>query len=222
MGVFKRVKDIALADVHHFLDQVEDPVRMVKQYIREVEEKLDEGREALAKQLLTERKYEALIAEAEEMVQKRTRQANLAIDREEEGMAQLAVEEKLLWERKLQEYRDQADAVRNRTIALEGQLRKLKETYDELQNKKRFLESRVIAAQAIQELSEASFSFDSEKVHRGVARMEEQVWRQEAAAAASLRVNGILGGTSVAVRNEGLKADIREELERMKAARKSG
>ncbi|UUZ81072.1 PspA/IM30 family protein [Paenibacillus sp. P26] len=180
MGIFKRVKDIALADIHHLLDQVEDPIRMVKQYIREVEEKLDEGREALAKQLLTERKYEALMADAEEMVLKRTRQANLAIDREEEGIAQLAVEEKLLWERKLQEYRDQADAVKNRTIALEGQLRKLKETYDELLNKKRFLESRVSAAQAIQELSEASFSFDSEKVNRGVARMEEQVWRQEA------------------------------------------
>ena len=38
MGIFRRIKNIALADVHSVLDKAEDPLSMIKQYLREMEE----------------------------------------------------------------------------------------------------------------------------------------------------------------------------------------
>ena len=39
MGIFKRVNDIAMANINEVLDKMENPLSMVKQYIRELEAK---------------------------------------------------------------------------------------------------------------------------------------------------------------------------------------
>ena len=54
MGIFKRVKHMATADMHNFLDKVENPVSMVKQYIRELEEQIGQAQQALAQQYFVE------------------------------------------------------------------------------------------------------------------------------------------------------------------------
>lgn len=82
MGIFKRVKTIVQSDLHGFLDRIEDPVNMAKQYIRELEEQLNHAVEALSQQLLVERKHSALIEQTEAILAKRSRQAELAVDRE--------------------------------------------------------------------------------------------------------------------------------------------
>jgi len=71
MGLFKRVKRIAAADAHGFLDRLEDPVAMTKQYIREVEEELEKARDALARQLAAEQNCRLLIVQTKETIAKR-------------------------------------------------------------------------------------------------------------------------------------------------------
>ncbi len=41
MGILKRVKHVVLADLHDMIDKCEDPIRMTKQYIRELEGQLE-------------------------------------------------------------------------------------------------------------------------------------------------------------------------------------
>ncbi|SIB28585.1 PspA/IM30 family [Mycobacteroides abscessus subsp. abscessus] len=41
MGVLKRMKRIVTADLHDAVDKMENPISLLKQYIREVEEQLE-------------------------------------------------------------------------------------------------------------------------------------------------------------------------------------
>jgi len=101
MGIFKRVKHVVLADLHDMIDKCEDPIRMTKQYIRELEEQLEQAQQALAQQFVLEQKYERLIADAEEMIAKRARQAKLAVEKNEEPIAKMALQEKVAYEKKI-------------------------------------------------------------------------------------------------------------------------
>ncbi|NMD70491.1 PspA/IM30 family protein [Bacillus sp. DNRA2] len=89
MGIFKRIKGIALADINNAIDKMEDPVSMLKQYLRDLEGEIEKAEQALSSQLFIEKKYELLIAESESVIEKRTRQAQLAVTRNEEEIAKL-------------------------------------------------------------------------------------------------------------------------------------
>jgi phage shock protein A len=217
MGIFQRIKHIAVADVHNFLDTFEDPVSMVKQYLREMEEQLDKAQQALSNQLLTEKRYESLIYQSEEDLAKRTRQANLAVDRGEEEIALMALQEKMKTEERLQVYREQQKAVIQQTAQLTEELGHLAEIYSELQNKKHYLLSRANAAQAIQQVNKTLHPFNTDPIVRGFARMEEKVWRMETGVQAGRQANRILNANS-GIQNQVSEAAIKE-LEKLKAER---
>jgi phage shock protein A len=220
MGIFKRVKDIALADINEMIDKLENPITMIKQYLRELEEQIATAKTALANQLIAERKFEALISELEQVIEKRVRQANLALDRDEEAIAQLAVEEKLICEKRLQVYREQYQTVKQQIAILQEQLHKSKELYDELQSKKWILMSRASGARAMQDLNRVVASVDTDTIQKGFSRMEEQVWQMEARAAADAQVDRLFHNPASAGTNAIFKNEVQHELERLKAERR--
>jgi phage shock protein A len=220
MGIFKRVKDIALADMNEMFDKMENPISMIKQYLREFEEQIAESKSALVNQLIAERKYEALISELEQVIGKRVRQANLALDRNEETIAQLAIEEKLTCEKRLQVYREQYQTVKQQITILQAQLQKSKALYDELQSQKWLLMSRANGARAMQDLNRAVASVDMDTVRKGFSRMEEQVWQMEARAAAGAQVDRLFHNPASTGTNTHFNDEAQQELERLKAERK--
>ncbi|MEW5323551.1 PspA/IM30 family protein [Geobacillus thermoleovorans] len=193
MGIFRRIKTIILAEVNEQIDRWEDPVAMTKQYLRELEEQLEQGRRALAQQWVAERRYETLIAQAEATVEKRSRQAKLALERNEESVAKLALCDKLLYEKKLEAYKQQYEAIKAKTAEVANRLNQLRERYDELAAKQLELAARVNAAQALKQIDTALASFSADETLRGFARMEERVIALEAeAAAARFGTNAVL------------------------------
>ncbi|KRE32862.1 PspA/IM30 family protein [Paenibacillus sp. Soil724D2] len=220
MGIFKRVKDIALADINEILDKMENPIYMIKQYLRELEEQIATAKNALANQLIAERKFEALISELEQVIGKRVRQTNLALDRDDETIAQVAIEEKLICEKRLHVYLEQYQTVKQQIAMLQETLHTSKALYDELQSQKWFLMSRANSARAMQDLNRVVASVDTDTIRKGFSRMEEQVWQMESRAAADAQVdrffhNHVSAGTSTLIKNE-----VQQELERLKAERK--
>lgn len=219
MGIFKRVKTIVQSDLHGFLDRIEDPVNMAKQYIRELEEQLNHAVEALSQQLLVERKHAALIVQTEAILAKRSRQAELAVDRGEDAIAQLAIREKLIHQERLAHYRSQFEALREQTAQLNEQIEQLKHTYDALQAKKHYLVSRVQAAEALQRINGTLNGCDSQQAARGFARMEEKVWALEADAGARKQAQAAWGAAPGGSLRDGLQDSVQLELDAMKQQR---
>ncbi|MBB3113846.1 phage shock protein A [Paenibacillus phyllosphaerae] len=219
MGIFGRVKTIVQSDIHNFLDKVEDPVSMVKHYIRELEEQLDAAQGALSQQLLVERKHASLIEQTEAIVSKRSAQAELAVDRGEDHIAQIALREKLIHQERLAFYRSQYESIQLQTSQLTDQINQLKATYDTMQAKKHYLIARVNAAEAMQGVSTTLNNFDAGKVARGFARIEEKVWKLEADVSASRQMQAILHPAGAYGSQDPLKDSVALELEALKQRR---
>jgi phage shock protein A len=185
MGIFRRVKDIAAADLHSALDRLEDPVSMLNQYLRDLEKEMEKGHAALANQLFIEKKYEALISDTEAMIIKRTRQAKLAVSQQEEGIARLAVEDKILHESRLNEYKAQYAAIKEQTQNLCLELDKLNAKFEDLKNRKLALISRLNVANASANISKVTASFNPEQAARDFQRIEDYILRLESQSAAS-------------------------------------
>lgn len=180
MGIFKRIKTIAKADMNGLLDGFEDPIAMLNEYSREMEQEIANARNALSRQLFVENKQAGLILDTKNLLEKRTRQAKLALDQGEDTMAKLAVQEKLIQENQLNLYEQQYETIKGQTQTLKDKLIELQETYNELQHKKILLASRANVAQSIKQIQKATNSFQTDTIMRGVARAEERILFMEA------------------------------------------
>lgn len=180
MGIFKRVKKIAKADVNGWLDRLEDPIAMLNEYSREMEQEIVTAQRALSRQIFAENKQASLILETKALIEKRTHQATLAIEQNEEHIAKLAVQEKLTHEKQLSLYEQQYEAIKGQTEILKGKLDELQQTYNELQHKKVLLASRANVAQSIKQIQQATSSFQTENILKGVARAEDRILLMEA------------------------------------------
>ncbi|WP_283750981.1 PspA/IM30 family protein [Bacillus cereus] len=216
MGILKRIKNIVVADVHQTLDKIEKPVSMLKQYLRETEQQITKAEKALSHQYYLEKKYEALISETDALIAKRTRQAELAVSREEDQMAQLALQEKIVNEKKAELYRKQYEITKEQTATIYEQIDKLQKKYGELQYKELVLVSRLNAAQAIKESNRAIDSFHTESSAKGFARIESYVQKLEAETAASNYFYNLKSPNQQEVLDQNLQEEVQRELEKLK------
>ncbi|MFE6136295.1 PspA/IM30 family protein [Bacillus sp. NPDC057893] len=216
MGILKRIKNIVVADVHQTLDKVENPVSMLKQYLRETEQQITKAEKALSHQYYLEKKYESLILETDALIAKRTRQAELAVSREEDQMAQLALQEKIVNEKKAELYRQQYEITKEQTATIYEQIDKLQKKYGELQYKELVLVSRLNAAQAIKESNRAIDSFHTESTAKGFARIESYVQKLEAETAASNYFYNLKSPNQQEVLDQNLQEEVQRELEQLK------
>ncbi|MFB6730331.1 MULTISPECIES: PspA/IM30 family protein [Bacillus cereus group] len=216
MGILKRIKNIVVADVHQTLDKIENPISMLKQYLRETEQQITKAEKALSHQYYLEKKYEALISETTALIAKRTRQAELAVSREEDHMAQLALQEKIVNEKKAELYRQQYEITKEQTATLYEQIDKLQKKYGELQYKELVLTSRLNAAQAIKESNRAIDSFHTESTAKGFARIESYVQKLEAETAASNYFYNMKSPNQQEVLDQNLQEEVQRELGKLK------
>lgn len=216
MGIFKRLKTITMAEINGLLDGMEDPIAMLNEYSREMEKEIAKGQNALARQIFVEKKQEALINETKALVEKRTRQAKLALEQGEEAMAKLAVQEKLSKENQLQLYVNQLESIKGQTQILVEKLDQLKETYNQMQQKKILLASRANVAQSMKQIQKLTISFNTDDIARGVARSEEKILLMEAEVQAGNQFTAPLTQFDAAYANYVSDEELNKELEKLK------
>ncbi|PLS03294.1 PspA/IM30 family protein [Neobacillus cucumis] len=216
MGIFKRLKTITMAEINGLLDGMEDPIAMLNEYSREMEQEITKGQKALARQIFVEKKQAALISQTKSLVDKRTRQAKLAIEQGDEQMAKLAVQEKLSQENQLQLYVDQLESIKGQTQILVEKLDQLKETDNQMQQKKILLASRANVAQSMKQIQKVTVSFNTDDIARGVARAEERILLMEAEVQAGNQFSAPLAQFDAAYGNYVNEEEVRKELEKLK------
>lgn len=215
MGIFKRIKNIVLSDIHEVLDKAEDPISMAGQYLREMEEQLARAQKAFSEQLFLEKKYELLVEETQAIIEKRVRQANLAVDRNEDEIAKLALQDKIVQEQKFASYKQQQETIQAQTANLYEKVKELKDKYEELKLKQQELIARANAANAVKAIQTTIHSFSADNAMRGFSRMEERILSLEAEAKAS---QAFAGPQQPSI-NALLQPEVEQQLEQLKAAK---
>jgi len=103
MGIFSRTRDIIAANVTDLLDRAEDPAKMIRMIIMEMEETLIEVRAAAARSIADQKEMRRHIAKLETAQASWGEKAELALSKGREDLAKAALVEK----RKLGEMAEQ-------------------------------------------------------------------------------------------------------------------
>jgi len=184
MGIFQRVKDLTRASINELLDKLEDPVVMLNQYIRDMEEEIAEAEVTVARQMANERRTHQRLAEAMRIAAEKEAEAEAALRAGQEALARRALEEKLFYDQKVAEYTDLHAQAKAQVDQLKAQLQEMKEEFYKMRNKRNELVARVEIAKAQKQMAQISSSHVIEGGHasRGFHRMEEKIMQLEAEA----------------------------------------
>ena len=94
MSIFTRTRDIIAANFTDLLDKAEDPTKMVRVMIMEMEETLVEVRASAARTIADQKEMRRQIAKLEQVQQGWMEKAELALSKDREDLAKAALVEK--------------------------------------------------------------------------------------------------------------------------------
>ncbi len=94
MGIFSRTRDIIAANVTDLLDKAEDPAKMIRMIILEMEETLVEVRSSAARSIADQKEMRRNIAKLEGIQANWAEKAALALSKDREDLAKAALVEK--------------------------------------------------------------------------------------------------------------------------------
>lgn len=135
MGIFSRTRDIVAANMAELLDKAEDPAKMIRMIILEMEETLVEVRASAARTIADSKEMRRHIAKLESLEANWTEKAELALSKDRDDLAKAALVER-------QKAVDMADQLKAEVKVLDDALRASEEDIAKLQNKLREARSR--------------------------------------------------------------------------------
>ncbi len=135
MGIFSRTRDIVAANVTDILDKAEDPAKMVRMIILEMEETLVEVRASAARTIADQKEMKRSIVKLEQLQESWKDKAELALSKDREDLAKQALVEK-------QKASDMAARLNGEIEILDESLKAFEQDIAKLQGKLREARSR--------------------------------------------------------------------------------
>jgi len=169
MGIFSRTRDIIAANVTDLLDRAEDPGKMIRMIILEMEETLVEVRASAARTIADQKEMRRHIDKLDALGASWTEKAQLALSKDREDLAKAALVEK-------QKATDMAEQLRHEIEVLDEALRASEEDIAKLQAKLREARARQTSVTARMESAENRLrmreAYAGEKVNEAFARFD--------------------------------------------------
>ena len=135
MGIFSRTRDIIAANFTDLLDKAEDPAKMIRMIILEMEETLVEVRASAARTIADQKEMRRHITKLDTLQESWTEKAELALSKGREDLAKAALVEK-------QKAADMATQLTSEITVLDEALKSAEEDINKLQTKLREARTR--------------------------------------------------------------------------------
>ena len=135
MGIFSRSRDIFAANITELLDRSEDPAKMIRMVILEMEETLVEVRASAARCIADNKEMRRALSRLDELQTSWTEKAQLALSKDREDLAKAALIER-------QKAADMGDGLREEIKVIEDTLKSYEADIAKLQGKLREARAR--------------------------------------------------------------------------------
>ena len=170
MGIFSRFTDIVNSNINALLDKAEDPEKMVRLIIQEMEDTLVEVRSASAKTLANKKDIVNQIAKLESDASDWQAKAELALSKDREDLARAALQEK-------KKSAEAAETLSKELTAVDEQISKLQDEIGQLQEKLADAKTRqkaiIMRQKTASSRLEVKKTLDSSKVDNAMGRFEQ-------------------------------------------------
>ena len=220
MAFFERIADILKANINDMIDKAEDPVKMVKQLIIEMEEQVDEATRALGQAMGSQKVAAKELADAKAKVADWNDKAKLALKNGDETLARKALDIKVGLEGQVEQLQASYDGITAQVDKLKDQVQTLKMKRDEARARQNVLIARAKMAEAATNVATSISAATTESAFAKLDKLEKKIVQQEATAEAFTELHGnTVEQASVADEFEQLqhKDAVDSELERLKA-----
>ncbi|MEZ9230633.1 phage shock protein PspA [Vibrio amylolyticus] len=170
MGVFSRFADIVNSNISSLLDKAEDPEKMIRLIIQEMEDTLVEVRTNSAKALADKKDLVRKIESMEDQVSDWQQKATLAINKQREDLARSALIEK-------QKLQDMMKGLQTERVLVEDTIEKLGGEVSKLESK--ILETRAkqqslaIRNQTASSRRDVQKHLHTSRTHEAMAKFEQ-------------------------------------------------
>jgi phage shock protein A len=147
MGIFSRTRDIIAANVTDLLDKAEDPAKMIRMIIMEMEETLVEVRASAARTIADQKEMRRQIDRLDRLQESWIEKAELALSKGREDLAKAALYEKQKAADMAAELNAEIGALDDALRASEADIAKLQGKLREARNRQNAIMTRMESAQ---------------------------------------------------------------------------
>jgi|TARA_R110001583_G_scaffold39758_2_gene127376 phage shock protein A len=169
MGIFSRFTDIINSNINNLLDKAEDPAKMVRLIIQEMEDTLVEVRSSSAKTLADKKEITRRVTRFENEAQQWQEKAELALSKDREDLARAALIEK-------KKSSENAQTLLQDLMHTEEHIMKLQSEISQLQEKLADAKSRqktiIMREKTVNSRLKVKKNIDSNKVDDALSRFD--------------------------------------------------
>lgn len=214
MGVFNRLSNIFRAKVNNAVDEMENPIELLDQKIRDMEESLNTAKLSSAQILGNVHEIEKKISDAKRESEEYNAKVKLAISKGNDELAKKALERKLDADKNYNTLKTSLDDASKKAEAVKHKLIDLEEEIEKTRNYRDEAAARYNNAKASEKVNEILANVDAGSNKINIDDIERKIQKKEAIAEGleDLRVD-----TSLDKEFEKLQElDLDEELKKYK------
>ncbi len=188
MGLLERVSTLIRANINDLVDRAEDPEKMIKQVILDMENQFLQVKTQVAVSIADQHMLEKSLRENEDTAQQWMRKAELAVDKTQDDLARAALDRFQTSQRLAQSYREQVGDQKAQVETLKGALVKLEQKLDEAKSKRDLLLARHRRSIALGKAAHAQTVLGDNSKSATFDRLKDRVHHTEAVATAEVEL----------------------------------
>ena len=180
MPVLERVATLVRANLNDLIDRAEDPEKMIKQVILDMENQLLQVKTQVAISMADQHLLQKKQSEQEDKAAEWMRKAELAVDKTEDALARAALERYQSATKLAENFARQVGDQRQQVDTLRKALSQLDQKLAEARAKSDVLIAQHRRARALERATDAQIAIGGQGPVAGFDRMEQKVMRGEA------------------------------------------
>ncbi|MDT8716323.1 PspA/IM30 family protein [Clostridium sp. 19966] len=182
MGVFSRVSNMFRAKVNDALDEVENPVELLNQKIRDMEESLSKAKLSSAQVLGNVHVIEKQMEDAKKDMLDYEEKVKLALAKGNEDLAKKALQRKLDCEKNFNNLKSSYELAKQRAEALKKNLQNLEKEISDTRTYRDEAEARYKNAEAAKQVNEIVANVQTKTNKINIDDIERKIQKKEALA----------------------------------------
>jgi phage shock protein A len=186
MGLLERVSTLIRANLNDLVDRAEDPEKMIKQVMMDMENQYLQVKTQVAVSIADLHLLEKKFKENEETGRDWMRKAELAVDKAQDDLARAALDRFQTAQRLTQSYKEQVDDQQIQVDALKSALQRLEQKLEEAKSKRDLLLARHRRSVALNKAARAQSALGSDSKSATFDRLKDRVQVTEAVATAEV------------------------------------
>jgi phage shock protein A len=188
MGLLERVSTLIRANLNDMIDRAEDPEKMIKQVILDMENQYLQVKTQVAVSIADQHILEKKQHEQEDSAKDWMRKAEVAVDKSQDDLARAALDRFQTGQRLAQSFLEQVNDQKAQVETLKSALVKLEQKLDEAKSKREVLLARHRRSVALDKAAKAQVAIGGDSKSAAFDRMKERVTHKEATATAEVEL----------------------------------